>query len=1310
MSSAAKLRTLGRGTAVIASAALVMTSFGPAAFAAWDVPPQGGSITSQPDPAVGIVDTDQKAAGTQGATLVQAGQDAQDLNDLRLVLPNSFQRGDVIDLRVFDRSATQTNNGRGNAGPSTKMEFSADPDVAVSDPIAGDSIVGTTGRANADVAPIATTHKNETETGTGNPWQAATGATGLAAQRPGVTPAFEVSRVASTGSSYRDTIRLRVTSDPSTGDPNARWGVRLQNLKVDLGAQVTPGELRIVPFAYNGQTDKLIAAPDLFGNIEAQAFLNASDRQPQRQILVYTVPGYVAPVRFDAGNPNITAQAGAQSIGDLKITETHGASLTQGSYTVAITGATIANTNTSELRATISDGGTTETVSIGNWVTTGSDRTGFTFNLANTDVSRVSTITVSGLMLNGTAPGRLSFQLSGGSVDQWLADGGQSQAVMNNGTQVVAGSPAFVGSGATASNAGVTSASGTQTGASQLTTGDYTIAVATGGGVLELRDKNGDVVGRAFVADPTAFTLAAPYSGTVGFSRDVVAGETVRVRGTQAQSAALTRTPPTTSSTVAGTWDAATYSVVRLDDGTLAMRAAGSTTNYATSTDGLTFNRTGATAGSVVLDADGAIAGDSYAISTIAVTTVSAVPDNTAALPGASTITPDPAAGASTTLLLPPTGTYTAYNYVDDGWVLEDASGNQVATSTDAAVWTLVGDYSGTITLNSSTGPAVPAPLVDTAEVTINTGATVATVPMANPTVTISGPTPAAGTFTVDGTDLRNTANAIVASTTDGGRTFVGTGPLAGTTFTASAVLLDGATIVVSAVAGAINQVDIEGPLDSLIQVGTVSAGTAAIGGTNRFDTARKIAHLFGGNPDIAIVVNGLNAPDALSAGFLSQREGAPILLATPRVLPQETVEALRDRGVRKVYVVGGEAAVGRSVTDQLRNQDAYMWDDAAKAIKPRGGKLEVVQLGGANRYATNWVVNTYAAAQTANSAPVGKIATGYGQPLKTTGLVARGDQFVDALTANVLSAGRTGALTRSVAAGESVKSIVAASGFPILLTPSDVDKFAVGIYTVSGTSLEVGGDQVGLVNAGTGLVEPTTVGTSTVVASNAYLSGNVQFSAAPSGTFRVTATQATSAQYIYDANATARVNALPVVLTSPDGLRPEAAAQFRAMHLEHALLIGGDSALSDSVKTGIEGINNASTLRLAGADRWATAKVVNEFAMRADTATQAGDVPGLGFRGNRVYTDAAGTTLYSGEMTAYLANGLRFPDALVAGPMVSRQRNALVMTLQNELPDPTKAFLVDNAARIDNAVGLGLGQAVSTAVITEANRLAATR
>jgi putative cell wall-binding protein len=98
------------------------------------------------------------------------------------------------------------------------------------------------------------------------------------------------------------------------------------------------------------------------------------------------------------------------------------------------------------------------------------------------------------------------------------------------------------------------------------------------------------------------------------------------------------------------------------------------------------------------------------------------------------------------------------------------------------------------------------------------------------------------------------------------------------------------------------------------------------LSGESRYATAAALARFVGetatagARPETrtALVVSGENFADALAASSPAAIEGWPILLTRPGALPEETRSLLVNRRVDRVVVIGGEAAVGAAVVDQL--------------------------------------------------------------------------------------------------------------------------------------------------------------------------------------------------------------------------------------------------------------------------------------------------------------------------------------------------------------------------------------------------------
>jgi putative cell wall-binding protein/peptidoglycan hydrolase-like protein with peptidoglycan-binding domain len=97
------------------------------------------------------------------------------------------------------------------------------------------------------------------------------------------------------------------------------------------------------------------------------------------------------------------------------------------------------------------------------------------------------------------------------------------------------------------------------------------------------------------------------------------------------------------------------------------------------------------------------------------------------------------------------------------------------------------------------------------------------------------------------------------------------------------------------------------------------------VAGDGRFDTAAAIAALMPSS-DTAIIASGDTFADALAVSGPAARDGAPILLTAPDSLPPATRQALVDRQVEHVLIVGG----GGAVSDEVRSQLADLVGPAA--------------------------------------------------------------------------------------------------------------------------------------------------------------------------------------------------------------------------------------------------------------------------------------------------------------------------------------------------------------------------------------------
>ena len=95
--------------------------------------------------------------------------------------------------------------------------------------------------------------------------------------------------------------------------------------------------------------------------------------------------------------------------------------------------------------------------------------------------------------------------------------------------------------------------------------------------------------------------------------------------------------------------------------------------------------------------------------------------------------------------------------------------------------------------------------------------------------------------------------------------------------------------------------------------------------GSDRYETSAKIADKMG-YYDTAILVNGdKSLSDGLSASSLAGKEEAPILLVKQNTIPKETLT--RALKAKKIYIIGGTAAISKDVEKQLAGKEIVRVD-----------------------------------------------------------------------------------------------------------------------------------------------------------------------------------------------------------------------------------------------------------------------------------------------------------------------------------------------------------------------------------------------
>ena len=137
-----------------------------------------------------------------------------------------------------------------------------------------------------------------------------------------------------------------------------------------------------------------------------------------------------------------------------------------------------------------------------------------------------------------------------------------------------------------------------------------------------------------------------------------------------------------------------------------------------------------------------------------------------------------------------------------------------------------------------------------------------------------------------------------------------------------------------------------ESALDNALKPSTGGGGGAItpsythkeIIGSDRYDTAARIADQLGSYDTVVLVNATSTMSDGLSASGLAGKENGAILLTKKDSIPKATMDRIKK--VKKVYIIGGEAAISEKVADE---------------IKAAGIKVE--RIGGKDRVETSELV-----------------------------------------------------------------------------------------------------------------------------------------------------------------------------------------------------------------------------------------------------------------------------------------------------------------------------------------------------------------
>lgn len=161
-------------------------------------------------------------------------------------------------------------------------------------------------------------------------------------------------------------------------------------------------------------------------------------------------------------------------------------------------------------------------------------------------------------------------------------------------------------------------------------------------------------------------------------------------------------------------------------------------------------------------------------------------------------------------------------------------------------------------------------------------------------------------------------------------------------------------------------------------------------------------------------------------------------------------------------------------------------------------------------------------------------------------------------------------------------------------------------------------------------------------------------------------------------AGALAGQNGQPLLLTTNEALPEKTAAEIQRLKPKRVVAVGGSAVVGDRVLAqAAKAAGGADKQRIFGANRFATASAV------ADAEAHTGG-------------------------TVYLAAGMDFPDALAASSAAGAAGGVVLLTLADEIPEPTRKALA--ALKPSELIVVGGYGAIEPEVLGEASRIAGVR
>jgi putative cell wall-binding protein len=316
-------------------------------------------------------------------------------------------------------------------------------------------------------------------------------------------------------------------------------------------------------------------------------------------------------------------------------------------------------------------------------------------------------------------------------------------------------------------------------------------------------------------------------------------------------------------------------------------------------------------------------------------------------------------------------------------------------------------------------------------------------------------------------------------------------------------------------------------------------------------------------------------------------------------------------------------------------------------------------RFSGPDRYGTAELIGDYEAQ--------GATSFAFGAP--THAVLASGDNFPDALSANFLAGAygspvfltSAGGLSQEALTGIQtlgVKSITIVGG-PAAVSPTvDIALTADGITVTRVSGPDRDGTAAAVAAAAaSSIASYKGQGLTAILANDGTDPGDHYVDALSGGPM-------------------AWAGHFPILLTPGASLDAETQTALTSLNIKHVVVLGGSAAISGNVLTQVEALG-ISVEVLAGADRQQTA-----------IAIAGAEQANLGF----------------GDNQYNLAVGDNFPDALSGGPLAGLQKAPILLTSDpDDLSTDTANFLIANNSLVNELFVYGGTDAISAAVLDQA-------